>query len=39
MAGKIIANKDDISEIVKAVVEYMDNPDTKSSSVIIKKKK
>lgn len=35
MAGKIITNKDDISEIVKAVVEYMNQPDTKPSTVTI----
>ena len=27
MAGKIITNKDDISEIVKAVVDYLNKPD------------
>lgn len=32
MTGKIITNKDDISEIVKAVVEYMNQPDTKPST-------
>jgi hypothetical protein len=35
MAGKIITNKDDISEIVKAVVEYMNHPDTKPSTATI----
>lgn len=35
MAGKIITNKDDISEIVKAVVEYLNKQDTKSSPVNI----
>ena len=29
MAGKIITNKDDISEIVKAVIEYMNSDETK----------
>jgi hypothetical protein len=29
LAGKIITNKDDISEIVKAVVTYMKEPDLK----------
>jgi len=29
LAGKIITNKDDISEIVKAVVAYMKEPDIK----------
>lgn len=29
LAGKIITNKDDISEIVKAVVTYMKEPDIK----------
>jgi hypothetical protein len=35
MAGKIITNKDDISEIVKAVVEYLNKQDTKSPPVTI----
>ena len=35
MAGKIITNKDDISEIVKAVVEYLNKPDTKPSTATI----
>lgn len=29
LAGKIITNKDDISEIVKSVVEYLNKPDLK----------
>ena len=29
LAGKIITNKDDISEIVKSVVEYLNKPDFK----------
>lgn len=31
MAGKIITNKDDISEIVKAVVEYMNKPENNAT--------
>jgi len=33
MAGKIITNKDDISEIVKAVVTYMKEPEVKPETV------
>ena len=33
MAGKIITNKDDISEIVKAVVAYMKEPEVKPETV------
>lgn len=33
MAGKIITNKDDISEIVKAVVAYMKEPEVKPKTV------
>lgn len=33
MAGKIITNKDDISEIVKAVVEYLNSDETKKKDI------
>lgn len=33
LAGKIITNKDDISEIVKAVVTYMKEPEVKPEKV------
>lgn len=32
MAGKIITNKDDLSEIVKTVVEYMNKPEPKDET-------
>lgn len=32
MAGKIITNKDDISEIVKAVVEYLNKPEVSGAT-------
>lgn len=34
MAGKIITNKDDISEIVKAVVTYMKEPEVKEPETV-----
>jgi len=34
MAGKIITNKDDISEIVKAVVTYMKEPEIKQPETV-----
>lgn len=34
LAGKIITNKDDISEIVKAVVTYMKEPETKELETV-----
>ena len=39
MAGKIITNKDDISEIVKAVVEYMNKPEVTAATVEVEVKK
>lgn len=39
MAGEIIANKDDISEIVKAVVEYLNKPEVSGATVEVEVKK
>ena len=39
MAGKIITNKDDISEIVKAVVEYLKKPEASGATGESKVKK
>jgi hypothetical protein len=39
MAGKIITNKDDISEIVKTVVEYLNKPEVSGATVEVEVKK
>ncbi len=39
MAGKIITNKDDISEIVKAVVDYLNKPESSEATVEVEVKK
>ena len=39
MAGKIITNRDDISEIVKAVVEYLNKPEVSGATAEVGVKK